>query len=141
MAGKPNCLKPVSFTKVKVRDGFWFPRLKTNREVTLLIEYQQCKQTGRIDAWKWSPGKPNQPHVFWDSDVAKWIEAAACSLATVPDSGLAKQVDYAIDLIVEGQGEDGYLNSHFSLVEPDKRWTNLERDHELYCAGHLIEVR
>ena len=22
-------------------------------------------------------GMPNKPHVFWDSDVAKWMEAAA----------------------------------------------------------------
>jgi DUF1680 family protein len=25
-------------------------------------------------------------------------------------------------------------------VEPQKRWTNLRDNHELYCAGHLIEA-
>jgi DUF1680 family protein len=38
------------------------------------------------------------------------------------------------------QQEDGYLNTHFTVVEPGKRWTNLLDNHELYCAGHLVEA-
>jgi DUF1680 family protein len=64
--------------------------METNRQVTLPIEYKQCKDTGRIDAveLRWKPGQPNPPHIFWDSDVGKWIEAAAYSLATHPDRDL-----------------------------------------------------
>ena len=25
-------------------------------------------------------------------------------------------------------------------IDPDKRWTNIKKDHELYCAGHLFEA-
>ena len=109
MNKKIRKLEPVSFSQVRIKDGFWSPRLTTNRRVTLPIEYQQCKQTGRIDVWKWKPGKPNQPHIFWDSDVAKLIEAASYSLTTDPDSELEKKVDYAVNLIVQGQDKDGYL--------------------------------
>jgi uncharacterized protein len=116
--------------------------METNRQVTLPIEYRQCKDTGRIDAFRlnWQPGQPNPPHVFWDSDVAKWIEAAAYSLATHPDPKLERLVDGVVDLIAKAQQEDGYLNTHFTVVEPGKRWTNLRDNHELYCAGHLMEA-
>jgi len=135
-------LVPVPLTHVKLNDAFWAPRIQTNRNVTLPIEYEQCRKTGRIDAWKldWKPGDPNPPHVFWDSDVAKWIEAAAYSLAAFPDAELEASVDGVIDMIAAAQQDDGYLNVHFTVVEPEKRWANLRDQHELYCAGHLMEA-
>jgi len=38
------------------------------------------------------------------------------------------------------QAPDGYLNSYYQTVEPERRWTNLRDCHELYCAGHLMEA-
>ena len=110
--------------------------------VTIPAAYDQCKRTGRIYAWKldWKPGKPNKPHPFWDSDIAKWIEAAAYSLTAHPDPRLERRVDALVDLIEEAQQPDGYLNVHFTVCEPAKRWTNLCDMHELYCAGHLMEA-
>jgi uncharacterized protein len=125
---------------VKLTDNFWAPRIATNRNVTLAIEYEQCKKTGRMDAWKWRKGKADKPHVFWDSDVAKWLEAGAYILADNPDPKLEKQIDSYIEQLEKGQLKDGYLNSYFSLVEPESRWTNLRSQHELYCAGHLMEA-
>lgn len=128
--------------QVKLADPFWAPRMETNRRVTLPIEYEQCKKTGRIDAFRldWKPGMPNPPHIFWDSDVYKWIEAGAYALATGRDAQLEKLFDDVIDLIAGAQQKDGYLNVHFTVVEPGKRWTNLRDCHELYCAGHLFEA-
>ena len=90
--------RPVGFEKVRIQGGFWGRLMETNRKATLPIEYKQCKDTGRIDAWKlaWKPGRPNEPHIFWDSDVAKWIEAAAYSLATHPDKKLERQIDEVV---------------------------------------------
>ena len=78
--------------------------------------------------------------VFQDSDVAKWLEAAAYSLVNHPDEALETRVDEIIALIGSAQHEDGYLNTFFTVKEPDKKWTNLQEAHELYCAGHLIEA-
>jgi hypothetical protein len=132
----------IPFQNVTLRDAFWARRQRVNREATLPIEYQQCKNTGRIDAFRleWKPGQPNPPHIFWDSDVAKWIEACAYSLATHPDPTLDAMLDDAIAWIASAQQPDGYLNVHFTVVEPGKRWKNLRDAHELYCAGHLIEA-
>lgn len=78
--------------------------------------------------------------IFQDSDAAKWIEAVAYSLAVHPDTELEQQADQVIDLICRSQQPDGYLNTYYTLVEPEHRWQNLCEGHELYCAGHLIEA-
>ena len=53
---------------------------------------------------------------------------------------LEKKADEVIDLLEGAQEEDGYLNTYFQLVEPEKKWSNILGCHELYCAGHLIEA-
>ena len=84
-------LTPVPFTQVKLDDVFWAPRIDINRTATIPAEYQMCEDTGRLASFelKWKQGDPNPPHIFWDSDVAKWIEAASYSLATHPDEALS----------------------------------------------------
>lgn len=133
---------PVPFTHVRIADAFWQPRVAANRERTLATEYRQCKETGRIDAFSltWQPGMANEPHIFWDSDLAKWIEAACYSLSSHPDAELERRLDEVVSLVVSAQQADGYLNTHFTVVEPEKRWSNLRDCHELYCAGHLMEA-
>lgn len=138
-------LTPLPFTHVKLTDRFWAPRIEVNRTATLPAEYAMCETTGRIAAFdlKWKRGDPNPPHIFWDSDVAKWIEAAAYSLAAHPDPELDALLDSVIARIAKAQQRDGYLNTHYIVFERarlDKRWTNLRDNHELYCAGHLIEA-
>ncbi|MCS7060272.1 MAG: glycoside hydrolase family 127 protein [Anaerolineae bacterium] len=138
-------LTPVPFTNVRLTDRFWAPRIEINRAVTLPAEYTMLESTGRLAALdlKWKKGRPNPPHIFWDSDIAKWIEAASYSLATDPDAALDKLLDRVIAKLAKAQQPDGYLNSHYIVFEReglDRRWTNLRDNHELYCAGHLIEA-
>jgi DUF1680 family protein len=135
-------LTPVSHRHVTMMNGLLSARSTINREVTLPIEYEQCRRTGRLAAFNlnWKPGKPHKPHVFWDSDVAKWIEAVGYSLATHPDPELERKADRVIGKIARSQQPDGYMNSYFTTVEPEKRWSNLRDLHELYCAGHMIEA-
>ena len=134
-------LTPVPFTDVRLSDGFWAPRQRTNHEVTLPHQHRMCKESGRLDAFRlqWKAGEPNPPHIFWDSDVGKWLEAAAYSSRIYPDTALGRLMDETAELIAGAQQPDGYLNTHYTSVEPEKRWSNLRDCHELYCAGHLIE--
>jgi len=71
-------MKSFGLKGVTVHDAFWLPRIETNRTATLPAEYAQCKKTGRLRAWKlnWRPGKGKRPHIFWDSDAAKWTWTA-----------------------------------------------------------------
>lgn len=81
-------------------------------------------------------------HTFRDSDIGKWIEGA-CYFLQEPDAKNTKVIRAAVDELVQmiksAQQPDGYLNIHYTVVEPGKRFTNLRDFHELYNAGHLIE--
>ena len=72
--------------RISISDNFWAPRLETLRAVTLPTQYQHLETTGRLAALDpdLKPGDPEAHHKFWDSDIAKWMEAAACSHATHP---------------------------------------------------------
>jgi DUF1680 family protein len=135
-------LTPVPHTQVTLSDAFWAPRIQRNRDVTIPHVRKQLAETGRLDALdlNWRLGMPNRPHHFWDSDTAKWIEAASLSLATHPDPALEADLDVIIAQYARLQHPSGYVNSYFQGIDPSKRWTNLRDAHELYCAGHLIEA-
>ncbi|NLF19043.1 MAG: glycoside hydrolase family 127 protein [Lentisphaerae bacterium] len=133
-------LTPAPVGAVRFEGGFLGERMRVNRDAILPILHEQCRATGRLDAWDWRPGQPNPPHVYWDSDVAKWLEAAAYSLSLHPDAALTGRIEALLERMAEAQLPDGYLNSYFIRVAPEQRWTNLRDQHELYCAGHLIEA-
>ncbi|KAK0129738.1 hypothetical protein ONS96_014918 [Cadophora gregata f. sp. sojae] len=116
---------------------------------TLLYQLNVLKTTGRYDAFKlkWHPSYNDKPdvwpvpnHLFWDSDIAKWIEGACYFLQWKENSEIDAAVKELVDMIRSAQQSDGYLNIHFTVVEPTKRFTNLRDLHELYNAGHLIEA-
>lgn len=78
--------------------------------------------------------------VFQDSDVYKWLEAVAYSLREQMDIELKKTADNVISLIGKAQEEDGYLDTYFTIMEPDRKFCCLSESHELYCAGHYFEA-
>ena len=127
---------------VSLADPVLAPRVEANRTATIPACLRHFEKEHCIDALKlkWKKGDKWYPHIFWDSDVAKVAEGMARELARRPDPALAKKLDGLARLIVSAQQPDGYLNTHFTLVEPEKRWTNLHDWHELYCAGHLMEA-
>ena len=133
-------MKAVTFDKVTL-GGYWKNRFDINKSATIPNVYNRFSETGRFDAFKfeWKDGDPKQPHIFWDSDVAKWIEAVAYAITKCPDKELEDIVDGVVDLIEKNQDENGYFNIYFTVCEPDNRFIN-RMAHELYCAGHLTEA-
>lgn len=78
--------------------------------------------------------------VFQDSDVYKWLEAAAYSLINHPDPKLEEQAEAMVDLVCNAQLENGYLDTLYIINDRSKIFTNLRDWHELYCFGHLGEA-
>jgi len=63
--------------------------------------------------------------------VAKWLEGACYFLAWKENEEIDAAVKELVSMIRSAQQEDGYLNIHFTVVEPAKRFTNLRDLHEL----------
>jgi DUF1680 family protein len=142
-AGETKYLTAVPFQEVKIHDAFWGPRLRTNRTTTVEANLRQCEQTGRIKNFAVAAGMESGKHkglLFDDSDVYKMLEGIAYALAERRDPDLEKLADHVIDLIAAAQKPGGYLNTFYTLAEPQNRWQNIQYGHELYCAGHLIEA-
>ena len=137
-------LLPVDFSSVTIRSDFWSPRQEVNRTVSIPHNLDTCERTGRIDNFRHAggvtPTGPFRGHIFHDSDVYKVLEGVAYSLHTHPDAALSARLDAIIDLVRRAQKPDGYVNTWFTLKEPEKRWQGLEHAHELYCAGHMFEA-
>ena len=96
-----------------------------------------------IENFRIAAGRAKGDHygwVFQDSDVYKWLEAVAGSLRETPDEKLRAQADSVVELIAAAQQPDGYLNTYFTIREPDRRYRRLGESHELYCAGHFLEA-
>ena len=148
MPRKTDLFKTVK--DVSVHDPF-FSRIQ-NVVIDTMIPYQKralndeipdVKKSHCIENFRIAAGRSSGEYygrVFQDSDLAKWIEAVAYSLVVKPDPELEAQADEAIDLIGEAQQEDGYLNTYFTVKEPEHRWQNLADCHEMYCAGHMTEA-
>ena len=143
-------ITPVSFTKVKIEDNFWKPRLETNRTITIPYDFQKCEETGRIQNFEVAAGQKDGKFVgirFNDSDVFKIMEGAAYSLANHPDPQLENYLDELIEKVAEAQEDDGYLYTA-RTIDPDNpaprtgdvRWQFLDHSHELYNVGHMYEA-
>lgn len=147
---KSQFTTPVPIKNVRVHDSFFSDLMKTT--VEKLIPYQWRALNDEIpDAepsycmrnFKIAAGMASGEHggrVFQDSDLAKWLEAVAYSLMWRPDAALEKTADEAIDIVAQAQLPDGYLDTYYILTGIENRWTNTKDNHEMYCAGHMLEA-
>jgi len=137
-------LHALPLTAVAFQDGFWRDKQAVNRANSLPHGYAMLEDSGALGNLRIAAGLATGEHRgmrFQDSDVYKWLEAAAYELAREDDPALLRLVDTTIDLIAAAQQPDGYLNSYYQINHrPEERWTNEAHDHELYCAGHLFEA-
>ncbi len=134
-------MKNLAFTQTQIKDGFWKFYEDLNKNTTIHAVYDRFFETGRFDALScnWRQGAPNEPHIYWDSDTAKWIESVGflCEKERMPK--LEALVDEMVDTIAQNQRADGYFNSYFLTMAPSAIYTTRD-DHELYCTGHFIEA-
>ena len=77
-------MKQIPFYNTKIEGGFWGEKQKTSREVTVNAVYDRFEETKRFEAMKCDREQHERegwkPHIFWDSDAAKWIEGTAYTL-------------------------------------------------------------
>ncbi|MBM3984512.1 MAG: glycoside hydrolase family 127 protein [Planctomycetes bacterium] len=158
-------LVPVPAAEVQfAADSFWGPRLATNAEASLLHGAAMLEQHGQFGNFRMAaaalghpvPGGVAPPAEyagihFYDSDAYKWLEAVCLVLEQPPPAGLdparaealraelRARAERFVEEIAAAQRDDGYIQTQY-VVKGQQPWSNLRDDHELYCAGHLMQA-
>ena len=149
--------QPVDFTKVKLTDSFWQPRIETNRVVTVPYAFKQSEKTGRIENFRVAGGLSDKRWQggfgFNDSDVNKIIEGASYCLSVKEDPELEKYLDDLISWYAAAQEDDGFLYTLWTAGKragsmpgarcrprDNDRWSNIHEAHQLYNVGHMYEA-
>jgi uncharacterized protein len=105
----------VPFTRVRITDAFWAPKIEANRRISIPSILSESEKRGEL---------------LEVEPTFKTVEGAAYTLMTHPDPALEARLDAILDRIIA------------SLVPPDrdKIWTEATWDRQLYPAGHFIEA-
>ncbi len=136
-----SIIENVSFRNVIIKDNFWRPKIEINRVTGIRHALQQASNS--IENFDIAAGKSNAAHkanMASDSDVYKIIQGAAYALHHTADKELEATIDSVIDRIVAAQQPDGYLFTYWIINDLSQRWIDIDRKHELYCAGHMFEA-
>jgi len=143
-ASSPSAqLHSVPIRAIKIGGGFWSLRMKTNVEKSIPTLLELLEDHGRVDNFRRLAGgqaAERQGPLYTDSDVYKWMEAAANVLQSEDRPELRAKLDTLVDVVVAAQEPSGYLNTYYVGDRAKLRFTEMYRSHELYCLGHLLQA-
>lgn len=142
--------REISIKDVKVDDSFWNGRIGNAVEKAVPYQWRVLndQEPGAVPShavmnFKICAGLAEGEFGgfrFQDSDLAKWIEAAAYSLLYKDSPEIRAALEEVVSVIEKAQQPDGYLDTYFILEKPEERWRDIAHGHELYCAGHMLEA-
>ncbi len=142
-------LRPLAPGAARITGGWWADRQRANRENAIPTGRERLESAGnltnlRIAAGTAPEGATVTGPIFMDSDVYKWLEAAAWEFGREPSEQLRGWIRELTAEVAAAQAEDGYLDSVVqeqdgSLGRPG-RYSDLPWSHEMYCAGHLFQA-
>ncbi|HWU46413.1 MAG TPA: beta-L-arabinofuranosidase domain-containing protein [Humibacter sp.] len=134
--------RPLGLREVEITGGFWRERQDANRAVSIPDGLRQLHEAKNIRNFQIAAGRAEGEAVgpiFADSDLYKWLEAAAWEYARAPEPALLASQFELTELVAAAQEDDGYLNTVVRLREGE-RYRHLAGNHEHYCAGHLFQA-
>jgi DUF1680 family protein len=136
--------RPLGLGQATITGGFWAPRQTRNGLDAIPSGQDQLEKAGNLQNLRLAAGIGEGEAigpVFADSDVYKWLEAAAWEYGRTADEDLLKRIRELTAVVAAAQREDGYLDSVVQLRYGDEgRYQQLVWSHEHYCAGHLIQA-
>jgi hypothetical protein len=104
---------------------------------------QLLEEHGVVDNFRRLSGRKNAGRkgpVYTDSDLYKWMEAAAFVLQSGDRPQLRATLDKLMDDVLAAQEPSGYLNTYYVGDHAKLRFSEMYRSHELYCLGHLLQA-
>jgi uncharacterized protein len=140
----PFCdLKSIPINAVDIRPGFWHSRMEASRIAGIPPLLKLLEEHGVVDNFRRLSGKKKVDRKGGngtDSDLYKWMEAAAFVLQTKECPELKNTLTKLIEEIIRVQEKDGYLNTNYVGEKKKDRFNFSEFEtHESYCAGHFIQ--
>ena len=136
-------LNPVPVRAVELGAGFWSERRKMNVERSIPTMLDLLEEHGIIDNFRRLTGRKEAPRrgpVYTDSDIYKWMEAVAFVLQSEDHPDLRATMDRLIGEVLAAQEPSGYLNTYYVGDKAALRFSEMQRSHELYCLGHLLQA-
>jgi hypothetical protein len=150
-------LTDVPFSKVKLEDKFWLPRIKIEKETLIPFAFEKTQPA--VENLKrtanYLKGVKDElpfPHRYIASDLYKVMEGASYVLMIERDPALERKMDSIIDIIAGAQKPDGYMyEAHITGVSKnhetwggggmgDRPYSWEVHSHELYNMGHMYEA-
>ncbi|RVX41619.1 hypothetical protein EDD27_4175 [Nonomuraea polychroma] len=139
-------LRPIGVNDAVITGGPLARWQEINHEASIPLGLEQMERSGALPNLRRAGARagegdgPFQGYRFQDSDLYKQLEAVAWEHVRAPEPGYAAFIEQASAVLARAQRPDGYLNSHYQVVKPDKIYAELEYSHEMYCAGHLFQA-
>ena len=133
----------VPIRAVKMGEGFWSARMRTNVEQSIPSLLQLLESHGVVDNFRRLSSRKaagRRGPLYTDSDIYKWMEAVAFVLQSGDQPALRAKLGQIIDEVVAAQEPSGYLNTYYVQERESLRFTEMHRSHELYCLGHLLQA-
>ncbi|MFE5342543.1 glycoside hydrolase family 127 protein [Isoptericola sp. NPDC056578] len=135
-------LRPLPPGSATLDGGLWGHRLRVNREASVPEGLGHLREYGNLRNLEIAAGLAEgeaQGPIFADSDVHKWLEAAAWEYGREPDEALLADILEVTRAVAGAQAPDGYLDS-VPQLRGVERYSDLPWSHEHYCAGHLMQA-
>ena len=139
---KQAALVPLGMEDARITGGFWLDRQVANGSTSIPDGLRRLRDSGALRNFAVAAGDEAGDvigPIFADSDVYKWLEAAAWEYGRRPDEQLL-----ARPARPDGPGGSrsagGRIPRHRRPIRRAKRYGNPAHDHELYCAGHLFQA-
>ncbi|RAO52294.1 Non-reducing end beta-L-arabinofuranosidase [Micromonospora noduli] len=136
--------RPLGLPEVRVTGGFWAERQSINAAATLPHIEHWLERAGWLRNFDLAVhgdlARDRRGREFSDSEVYKFLEAAAWEIGRSGNADLESRFRAVVRRVAAAQQPDGYLNTRFGGPGQAPRWSDLEWGHELYCVGHLLQA-
>ncbi|WP_336204149.1 glycoside hydrolase family 127 protein [Nonomuraea sp. LPB2021202275-12-8] len=143
LAPSAGAQRPLSVDDVDIEGGPLGRWQRINRDASIPLGLDRMERSGAVPNLRLAAGEGSgsfRGYRFQDSDLYKQLEAVAWEHCRQPGDAYRAFIDESAALLSRAQRPDGYLNSHYQTVKPDKIFAELEYSHEMYCAGHLFQA-
>jgi DUF1680 family protein len=131
-----------------INDGFWSPKLKTFREVTLPDTFDKLIGDGALENFEKVINNSGSHKIcpWHDGLLYETIRGAADYLSRERDEALEARIDGVVSVIKEAQkaAGGGYISTYTLLERKNQRYGenggNILWQHDLYNCGCLFEA-